>query len=262
MRRHRDQGGQASLPSQRVSPAEWTGIRGMDLPLRLADEATVHTVQASLDLRVSLNAVAATDVQVRRLHALAARLAECPAVALADLSQLLRDAVSSHLRGGATAARATMRFKLLVYDPALIAPDCGGWKPYPVVLESLWDAGSFHVDVQITATYASTHRLHAGSHILGGPAPRESLVEVHVRLAGDDGVALGQLAQRIEAAMAGVHAALARHGRAARARCSEEDAAQYVRETLSNHYAGTRVTIRSLGGLDTLHGTPYRPPNR
>lgn len=248
-----------SLPSPRASSAGWAGIHGMDLPLRLADGGTAHVVQASLDLRVRLDAAAAADVQVRRLHALAARLAECPAVALADLSQLLRDAVSSHLRGGATAARATVRFRLLAWHPALVAPDCGGWKPYPVVLEPLWDAGNFHVDVQMTAAYSSAYRLHVAPSGARNSAPRESLAEVRVRLAGEDALALGQMSQRIEAAMLGVHAVLTRQGRAGGARWSEDESARYVRETLSDYYADARVTIRSLGGIGTPYGLPYRP---
>ncbi|MCF5198182.1 GTP cyclohydrolase FolE2 [Pseudomonas syringae] len=143
-----------------ISPAlvslDWVGMKGVEVPIRLAEASIRHPVHAHVDLQVDLADPSVKGIHMSRLYRLLDGYAERQIVSPDTLAALLEAMVESHLDCHSSHARLTLSFNLLCRRPALITEGLSGWKSYPVKLDATWHAGRLCLDSSVDITYSST----------------------------------------------------------------------------------------------------------
>lgn len=132
------------------------GMSGIALPLSLDEPGTPSPVQARADLRVDLPSPSVKGIHMSRLYRLLDTFSGEQVVTPASLHQLLIQCVDSHRECGSQQAHLSLAFDWMLRRPALVTPELGGWKSYPVRLDAHWNAGNFRLDAWVTVAYSST----------------------------------------------------------------------------------------------------------
>lgn len=139
-----------------LSPLQWVGMQGIDLPVLVAEPGYRRELHARADVQVDLPAPHVKGIHMSRLHQLLDGLGEGQALSPAGLRQRLLAMVDSHQDCETRSARLLLRFDLLTRRPALVTADLAGWKSYPVCLDASLVHGVFTLNAQVTVTYSST----------------------------------------------------------------------------------------------------------
>jgi len=139
-----------------LSPLQWVGMQGIDLPVLVAEPGYRRELHARADVQVDLPAPQVKGIHMSRLHRLLDVLGEGQALSPAGLRQQLLAMVDSHQDCETRSARLRLCFDLLSRRPALVTKDLAGWKSYPVQLDASLIRGVFTLQVQVTVTYSST----------------------------------------------------------------------------------------------------------
>lgn len=139
-----------------LSPLEWVGMQGIDLPVMLDEPGYRRTLHARADVQVDLPAPHVKGIHMSRLYRLLDELGESEALSPGRLHQLLRAMIYSHRDCDSRNARLRIGFDLLVRRPALVSENLAGWKSYPVCLDAALIQGGFTLRLQVTVAYSST----------------------------------------------------------------------------------------------------------
>ncbi|MGJ7530658.1 GTP cyclohydrolase FolE2 [Variovorax sp. GB1P17] len=139
-----------------LSPLEEVGMSGIDVPLSLDEPGALSPVRARADLCVDLPIPHVKGIHMSRLYRLLDAFAGAHKLTPASLRHLLHKCVDSHEECGSQQANIVLDFELTLQRPALVTPDLGGWKSYPIRLEARWEAGDFQLDAWVTVAYSST----------------------------------------------------------------------------------------------------------
>ena len=132
------------------------GMAGIDLPLKLEEAEAIGQVRARAEVYVDLPVPDIKGIHMSRLHRLLGEFAAQQVLSLDSLGELLKACIASQNDCGSQRARVSLDFDLLLHRPALLTPDLGGWKTYPVRLDAHWHDGQFWVDAWVTVVYSST----------------------------------------------------------------------------------------------------------
>jgi GTP cyclohydrolase I len=137
---------------------EWVGMRGIDLPLTIADAESEdrRTLHARADVQVNLPAAHVKGIHMSRLYRLLDEALGEDAVSPPCLRRLLSAMVDSHQDCSTDSARLRLSFDLLVRRPALVSEGLAGWKSYPVRIDAVLLKGVFTLLTQVSVTYSST----------------------------------------------------------------------------------------------------------
>jgi len=139
-----------------LSSLDEVGMSGLDLPLTLREPGALSPVRARADVCVDLPTPHVKGIHMSRLHRLLDAFAAEQALAPDALRTLLQQCIASHEGCGSQQARLRLDFDLTLHRPALVTPNLGGWKSYPVRVDACWDAGDFQIDTWVTVMYSST----------------------------------------------------------------------------------------------------------
>lgn len=277
-----------SEPSPWLSPLDWVGMQGIDIPLWLGEPGDAGPVHARADVQVDLPDPRVKGIHMSRLHGLLDGLGSGDPLSAAALAQTLSQMVQSHADCGTTQARLQLSFDFLRRRPALVTAGLSGWKSYPVRVDAHWTGGVLRLQVQATVAYSSTCpcsaalsrqvieqqflaawagrgaldatdvaawlRQHASA---ATPHSQRSLA--HVRVAVPDSASplgLSALIERVEGAVATpVQTAVKRADEQAFAVLNGqnlmyvEDAARRIRQGLVSHYSACEIAVRHLESL-------------
>ncbi|MGP0170449.1 GTP cyclohydrolase FolE2 [Pseudomonas sp. NCHU5208] len=139
----------AAQPTHHDLALDWVGMAGIALPVRLAGESVV----ASLDIGVSLDDAGARGIHMSRLYLAAQRLVH-QELKVSALLQVLDDCLGSH-QALSDSASLTLRGEVPLERPALVSP-LHGWKAYPFELRTRQDGRGMSIELQVEVTYSST----------------------------------------------------------------------------------------------------------
>ncbi len=142
--------------SPSLSPLEWVGMEGIDLPVSLVEPGYRRELHARVDAQVDLPATHIKGIHMSRLYRLLDGLAEGAALSPGGLRALLQAMVDSHRDCETRSARVHLDFDLLTRRPALVTEDLAGWKSYPVSLEATLAGGHFRLRASVRVAYSST----------------------------------------------------------------------------------------------------------
>jgi len=140
----------------RLSPLEWVGMQGIDLPVTLAEPGCRRELHARADVAVDLPAPQVKGIHMSRLYRLLDGLSQGEALSPAGLHGVLQAMIASHHDCDSRSARLGLALDLLVRRPALVTQGLSGWKSYPVRLESSLVAGVFRCRLEVRVGYSST----------------------------------------------------------------------------------------------------------
>lgn len=143
-------------PSTTLSPLQWVGMQGIDLPVTLAESGYQRELHAHADVQVDLPAAHVKGIHMSRLYRLLDRLGEGQPLSAAGLREMLCAMVDSHRDCASRSARLRLVFDLLTRRPALITSGLAGWKSYPVCLDASVIGGTFVLRAQVCVGYSST----------------------------------------------------------------------------------------------------------
>lgn len=143
-------------PSAILCTLDEVGMSGIDLPLSLTEPGALSPVQARAEVCVDLPRPHVKGIHMSRLHAVLDAFAADQSLTPRALRALLQQCIVSHETCDSRKARLCLEFDLTLLRPALVTPDLGGWRSYPVKVEARWDAGAFELDTWVTVTYSST----------------------------------------------------------------------------------------------------------
>ncbi|PVZ13622.1 MULTISPECIES: GTP cyclohydrolase FolE2 [unclassified Pseudomonas] len=132
------------------------GMRGIDLPLWLAEPCAQHPVHARADLFVDLPDPRIKGIHMSRLYRLLAPLGSGQRLSPAVLSELTAEMLHSHADCQAGSAQACFRFDWLRQRPALVTPGLAGWAAYPIALTVKRQGASLSLTMEACVTYSST----------------------------------------------------------------------------------------------------------
>ncbi len=138
---------------------EWVGMQGLEMPLRLAEAGSrhsLHTVHAHINAEVNLPNPDIKGIHMSRLYLLLDSFADIESLRPASLHDLLREMINSHHDCGSNGARISIRFNLLHRQPALLSLDLAGWRSYPVRLDASLVAGVLRLQLGVSILYSST----------------------------------------------------------------------------------------------------------
>lgn len=139
-----------------LSPLEWVGMEGIDLPITIADAGYQREIHARADVQVDLPVAHVKGIHMSRLYRRLDELSEAQQLTPSALHKMLTDMVASHSECGSRNARVRLSFDLLIRRPALRTENLSGWKSYPVVLEAGLINGSFTLNARVSVGYSST----------------------------------------------------------------------------------------------------------
>lgn len=139
-----------------LSPLEWVGMRGIDLPVLLDEAGYRRSLHARADVQVDLPAPQVKGIHMSRLYRLLDALGDDQALSPISLQPLLQAMVDSHRDCDSRSARLRLEFALLTRRPALVSEGLAGWKSYPVRLDATLIEGVFRLRLQLTVVYSST----------------------------------------------------------------------------------------------------------
>ncbi len=282
-----------------LSPLQWVGMQGIDLPILVAEAGYRRELHARADVQVDLPAPHVKGIHMSRLHQLLDSLGEGQVLSPTGLRQCLMAMVDSHQDCETRCARLQLRFDLLTRRPALVTADLAGWKSYPICLEASLVHGVFTLKAQATVTYSSTcpcsaalsrqliergfldqfagqdrvDREVAGAWLrqhatLATPHSQRSEAQITVDVAKDaPNLGLLALIDRIEQSVGTpVQTAVKRADEQAFAALNGqnlmfvEDAARRIRAMLQNEYASPRIHVRHLESLHSHDAVAWAGP--
>lgn len=286
-------------PSPTLSPLQWVGMQGIDLPITVPEPGCQSTLHARGDVQVDLPAPHVKGIHMSRLYRLLDALGDDEALSPASLHRCLQAMVESHRDCESGSARVRLHFDLLASRAALITEGLAGWKSYPVRLDATLTDGSFSLRAQVTVGYSSTcpcsaaltrqlveqgfAQAFAGQTLiesaaianwlrrqatLATPHSQRSEAIVAVDIAAD-APTLGLLAliDRIEQAVGTpVQTAVKRADEQAFAALNGqnlmfvEDAARRIQAALTDGYAQPRVHVRHLESLHPHDAVAWAAP--
>lgn len=139
-----------------LTPLQWVGMQGIDLPVTVAESGYRRTLHARADVQVDLPAPHIKGIHMSRLYRLLDSLSEAAALEPLLLQQMLVNMIESHHDCDSRNARMRLSFDLLAQRPALISQGLSGWKSYPVRIEAAWLQGVFSLRVEVVVEYSST----------------------------------------------------------------------------------------------------------
>ncbi|MBU3007693.1 GTP cyclohydrolase FolE2 [Cobetia amphilecti] len=142
--------------SRSLSPLEWVGMQGIDLPVLIEEGDYRRELHAHVDAQVDLPMPHTKGIHMSRLYRLLDGLAEGEPLTPGNLQDVLAAMVASHHDCASRNARVRLEFALLVKRPALVTPQLSGWKSYPVTLEASLHEGRFTLQASVTVGYSST----------------------------------------------------------------------------------------------------------
>ncbi|MCK8066885.1 GTP cyclohydrolase FolE2 [Cobetia sp. 1CM21F] len=142
--------------SRSLSPLEWVGMQGIDLPVLIEEGDYRRELHARVDAQVDLPMPHTKGIHMSRLYRLLDGLAEGKPLTPGNLQEVLAAMVASHRDCASRNARIRLEFALLVKRPALVTPKLSGWKSYPVTLEASMNEGCFMLQASVTVGYSST----------------------------------------------------------------------------------------------------------
>ena len=142
--------------SHSLSPLEWVGMQGIDLPVLIEEGDYRRELHAHVDAQVDLPMPHTKGIHMSRLYRLLEGLAEGEPLTPGNLQDVLAAMVASHHDCASRNARVRLEFALLVKRPALVTPQLSGWKSYPVTLEASLHEGRFTLQASVTVGYSST----------------------------------------------------------------------------------------------------------
>lgn len=145
----------SGLPSN-LTPLDWVGMDGIAVPLRLDDPAFPGPLIGTVDVAVNLPDPTVKGIHMSRLHRLVGAACDAGPLTSAVLVRLLADMVDSHRDCGSTAARVTIRCRVLRARPALVTPGLSGWQDYPVTLQAERRDGHTQIRLRTEVLYSST----------------------------------------------------------------------------------------------------------
>lgn len=270
-----------------LTPLQWVGMQGIDLPVTLAEPGCRRSLHARADAQVDLPAAHIKGIHMSRLYRLLDGLAE--GVLIPErIQQVLLAMIDSHRDCNSSSARIGLSFDLLVRRAALVSEALAGWKSYPVRLDAQLVEGRFSLRAEVVVEYSSTCpcsaalarqlverrflddfsrdqsicrrdmaswlRRHA---TLATPHSQRSEARVSVSLkATDASLALLALIDTIEAAVATpVQTAVKRADEQAFAALNGanlmfvEDAARRIQDALQHRFHGPRTRVKHLESL-------------
>lgn len=271
----------------RLSPLDWVGMQGIDLPVTIAEPGYRRELHARADVQVDLPLPHVKGIHMSRLYQLLDTLAGEP-LSPRVLHRLLRAMIDSHQDCNSQNARLRLELALLVRRPALVSAGLSGWKSYPLTLDASLHGDAFRARLGVAVGYSSTcpcsaalsrqlveqgfldafagqERLdpEAVAHwlrrhaTLATPHSQRSEARVAVDLASDgDTLGLLALVDRIEAALGTpVQTAVKRADEQAFAALNGqnlmfvEDAARRIRDALGDDFANPAVHVRHMESL-------------
>lgn len=142
--------------SPTLSPLQWVGMQGIDLPITVVEPGYRRTLHARADAQVDLPAPHVKGIHMSRLYRLLDALGDDNALSATRLHHCLQAMVESHRDCESISARLQLRFDLLARRTALITEGLAGWKSYPVHLDATLIDGIFSLRAQVTIGYSST----------------------------------------------------------------------------------------------------------
>ena len=142
--------------SQSLSPLDWVGMQGIDLPVFIEEGDYHRELHAHADALVDLPAPHTKGIHMSRLYRLLDGLAAGQSLTPGRLREVLGAMVESHHDCATRSARVKLEFPLLMKRPALVTPELSGWKSYPVMLEATLKDDEFSLLASVTVGYSST----------------------------------------------------------------------------------------------------------
>ncbi len=139
-----------------LSPLQWVGMQGIDLPVTLSEPGYHREVHARVDAQVDLPSPLIKGIHMSRLYRLLDELAEGRTLSPNTLKTLLQAMVESHRDCESRSARLRFSFDLLARRSALVSVGLAGWKAYPVTLEASLNGGELQLQLTATVGYSST----------------------------------------------------------------------------------------------------------
>lgn len=139
-----------------LTPLQWVGMQGIDLPVTVAEPGYLRTLHARADVQVDLPAPHIKGIHMSRLYRLLDSLSGDAALAPCTLQQMLVNMIESHRDCDSRNARMRLSFDLLARRPALISQGLAGWKSYPIQIEATWLQGVFSLRLEVVVEYSST----------------------------------------------------------------------------------------------------------
>ncbi|CAB5707270.1 GTP cyclohydrolase folE2 [Delftia tsuruhatensis] len=143
-------------PAPSLSPLQWVGMQGIDLPVTVAEPGYWRELHARADVQVDLPAPHVKGIHMSRLYRQLDSLAEEAALTPFGLRHALQAMIDSHRDCASRSARLRLAMDLLTQRPALVTRDLSGWKAYPVRLDATLAQGVFQLRLQVSVGYSST----------------------------------------------------------------------------------------------------------
>jgi len=141
--------------AEALSPLQWVGMQGIDLPVLIAEGDYRRELHAKAAVQVDLPAPEVKGIHMSRLYRL---LDECSSEPLSPkaLHQLLRSLIESHQDCHSQNARLRLETQLLLRRPALISEAISGFKGYPLRIDAALIEQRLSLNVQLSVGYSST----------------------------------------------------------------------------------------------------------
>jgi GTP cyclohydrolase I len=137
-------------------PIEWVGMEGIELPIVIAEGDYKKELHGQADLQVNLPAAHIKGIHMSRLYRLLETLSKGTALSPARINALLKSMIDTHQDCHTDSARLRLQFNLLVYRPALITENIGGWKSYPVSISAHMINQECRIHTTVGVEYSST----------------------------------------------------------------------------------------------------------
>ena len=143
--------------ASRLSPLDWVGMKGIDVPVTIKELEFKKDVHARADLQVDLPIPHVKGIHMSRLYRiLNDGLGDGVPLSPASINELLEGMIETHQDCSSRRARLKLNFEFLQKRPALLTNGLAGWKSYPVELEATLIDGKFKLVVAVTVVYSST----------------------------------------------------------------------------------------------------------
>jgi len=141
--------------AEALSPLQWVGMQGIDLPLTLKEDSYLRELHAKADVQVDLPSPEVKGIHMSRLYRLLDEMAS-QALSPKRLHQLLRALIESHQDCHSQNARLRLEMAMLLRRPALVSADISGFKAYPLRIDAALIEQQFTLNVQLSVGYSST----------------------------------------------------------------------------------------------------------
>jgi len=141
--------------AEALSPLQWVGMQGIDLPLVLSEDNYLRELHAKADVQVDLPSPEVKGIHMSRLYRLLDEMAS-ETLSPKSLHQLLLALIESHQDCHSQNARLRFEMAMLLRRPALVSPDISGFKAYPLRIDAALIQQQFTLNVQLSVGYSST----------------------------------------------------------------------------------------------------------